>query len=81
MLKKRLIEKLAELEKTLPNLVVPKNLVGAHAGFTTEYLEAAGLSKQDLKRLERAGVAVRGRTNNFGKPNAQCELRWVLFRD
>lgn len=35
-----------------------------HKGNTTEYLVSLGLEKQDLKRLERNGLAIRARTYN-----------------
>ncbi len=35
-----------------------------HPGSSTEYLNSLGLSKRDLKALERMGFAIRGRTKN-----------------
>lgn len=47
-----------------PKIVVHESDANLHPGFTEEYMDAAGLNRSDLKRLERKGLALRGYSKN-----------------
>lgn len=46
-------------------IVVDKKEVGTCKGFSEQYLGELGITKADLKRLERAGMALKGLTQNI----------------
>lgn len=46
------------------SIVVSRDKLHEHKGFTQPYMESLGLSKVDLKKLERHGLAARGYTKN-----------------
>jgi hypothetical protein len=39
-----------------------------HVGFSVKYMSDMGLKKSDLKKLEKAGLAVRSYTKNYWGP-------------
>jgi hypothetical protein len=52
-------------------------------GYTTTYMESLGLSKTDLKKLERKGLALRGygtreATTPLGKRKSTRVVVWML---
>ena len=49
-------------------IVVRPEEAHLHPGFSTDYLESLGISKMDLKLLERIGFAYRGYTKNVWLP-------------
>lgn len=50
------------------NLGTPRSQAHLHPGHSEAYYELFGLSRKDLKNLERLGCAVRGYTNNYWGP-------------
>lgn len=70
------------------SIVVERSKVSEYTGATTKYLQTLGLTKSDLLRLERAGLAIRG----YLPKNIRQELdgtskhdgyerRWLLIKD
>lgn len=57
-------EKLNKFAEERPDLVTTIDKIFEHPGLTTSDVEHYGFSKQDLKRLEKLGLAVRARTKN-----------------
>lgn len=47
-----------------PAIVTPKSRLQEATGFTEAYLLSLGLTKGDLLRLERAGMLIRGYTQD-----------------
>lgn len=60
----KLKERIEKALQANPNIVVSPKDIENTLGFELEYLESLGITKSDLKRLERHGLAVRGYTNN-----------------
>lgn len=60
-----------------PRIVVAAADLPQVDGFTLDYLEQLGLEKRDLKKLERMGLAVRGRM-----PTKEGHrVRWVIVKE
>ena len=55
---KQKLKKALEIDNTL--MIKPVD-IGSAIGFSLDHLEYCGLSKNDLKKLEIAGIAIRGR--------------------
>lgn len=64
----KLHDKVKAALETDNSIVVSREELGKHPGFTQKYMEELGLSKVDLKKLERKGLAVRGYTKNTWNP-------------
>lgn len=80
-----------------PSILVHRKDLYSSEGFSEDYLVSLGLTRSDLKRLERGGLAVRGRTDNGSIVpiyNAKEEVvgykrafksgsrvRWILIAD
>lgn len=64
---------------------VPRSELKNYRGFTVNYLTMLGLQPRDLKKLEKLGVAIRGRLPTkaydvLGKEReAGHELRWLIM--
>jgi hypothetical protein len=63
-MRKELRERVAKALEQDNTLVVDRKDAHKCPGFTTQYMEYLGIKKSDLKRLERAGLALRGYTKN-----------------
>lgn len=48
-----------------------------HKGVPLEHMETLGLSKKELRRLIRLGLAVKGYTRNFFDPPETDEKAWI----
>ena len=59
-------------------IVVPKSKLGESAGYSEEYFEYLGLSKQDLKNMEKEGLAMRGYLPKANTSGGH-QVRWVLL--
>lgn len=89
-------ERLEMALKARPGLATFRDEVGKAKGFPMGYLEALGLTKQDMKRLERSGYALRGYTKNVWTPGETLpngkeatftevgrghSVRWIILTD
>jgi hypothetical protein len=74
----RVLVKLERISQEYPAILTPPEKVRESKGFSLESLEAWGLTKSDLIRLERMGRAVRGYTPNIFPPNEKDgEAAWL----
>lgn len=64
----KVIENLKAAVVLNPQIVVPKSEVKTAKGLTEPMLAAFGLTRKDLKRLERKGLAIRAYTQNIFPP-------------
>lgn len=73
-MKAGLLRKLQAVLKKDPEILTDKKDLQAGVGFSEAYIKALGLSKHDLKQLEKEGVTMRGRL-----PTEKGHLRrWVF---
>lgn len=66
-----------------PSILVDRKDIQNTKGHSLSYLAMLGLTKMDMKKLERNGLAIRGylpRTNQYGKRDG-FEARYVLVAD
>jgi len=61
----RVINKLLEIAEKHPEILVKKEDLSKAEGFSLPYYKSIGLGKNDLRRLERLGVAIRGYSQNI----------------
>lgn len=59
-----------------PQITIDREGLDKTEGYTEDYLVMLGLTKADLKRLERARLAVRG----YMPTPSGHRVRWVLVR-
>jgi len=64
----RVLEKLKQIAKKHPEILVKREDLEKANGFTLATLEAMGFEKRDLIKLEHLGVALRGYSQNVWKP-------------
>jgi hypothetical protein len=84
MIKKALAERVAKAIYLDNTAVVSRSELATAEGLSEVKFTYLGLSKQDLKRLERAGVAVRGyQKHRKGIIHRGSELKrvWVLVKE
>lgn len=62
---------------TLPSIFVTKDALPTTQGFSEEEMQDFGLSRDELKLLERQGLAVRGRF----RTKEGDRLRWALIKN
>lgn len=63
-----------------PSIIIHQDDVETTVGFEVSHFEALGLTRTDLKKLVRAGLAIRGylmRSNDMRKP-AGYAVRYAL---
>jgi hypothetical protein len=60
------------------SIVVAEDQVQESQGFSESYLEYLGLDRQDLKNLEKVGLAKRGYARGTTQ-NGGHQVRWVLI--
>lgn len=65
---KALVEKINFALSKEPNLLVPRQDTFKHQGYPESYFDALGITRSDLKRMERIGFALRGYTKNAWFP-------------
>lgn len=70
---KALMDRVREAVEHDPGICVTRAQAGTHKGFSDAYMEAHGLELQDLKRLERKGLALRGYTKNVWLPGERTK--------
>ena len=59
---KQIVKDLRQLQEINPNLCVPREKIGETLGFNPEELfDMYGITKSDLIRLERLGLAIKAR--------------------
>lgn len=82
------VERLEKALKINPGLATFRDDLANAKGYPLPFLEALGLTKMDLKKLERAGFALRGYTQNIDyddKGNmltgAGHKVRWVILTE
>ncbi len=80
IIRKSLMLRLAEAIDMAPSIAVTRDNLDKVVGFKEGYLDAMGLSKQDLKRLERAGLALRGYAR-FNKKRNEHTRVWVILKE
>lgn len=68
--------KLAELQ--VPKAVATPDTYKQHPGLTEDDWQQLGVTKSDLKRLERAGFAKRGRTKNYWGPGEELPTGKII---
>lgn len=78
-----LYDKVLAALKVEPGLVTPRNKVDEAQGYNYKQLEALGLSKGAIKKLERAGLALRGYmpVNRGRLQSVTFETRFILLQD
>lgn len=81
---KRLVTKVKKALDQDNTIVASLSEIQDAKGFTTEYLNSLGLSTNDLKKLERNGLALRGYNNNttktpLGRTKSGNQTMWVLL--
>jgi hypothetical protein len=84
LIKKALAERVAKAIYLDNTAVVSRNELTTAEGLSEVSFNNLGLSKQDLKRLERAGVAIRGYSKHMkGSIHRGSELKrvWVLVKE
>ena len=68
-------EKLSSALLLDPDIIIDRSEYQEYTGSTERYLVSLGLTRSDLKKLERVGRAVRGYL-----PTAQGHnVRWLIF--
>lgn len=80
----RLFEKLKAAIEADPEVIVPKDKLGESEGYNLAYWDVLGLSKTDMKKLERKGLAIRGYTPRGSKSKLfpwEPHKAYRLFRD
>lgn len=81
------VQRVMDAVKKDPSIVCDRSKVTVEVGRSLEHLESLGVRKSDLKRLERQGLAVRGRmpdpTLGIGLKSklSPHRVRWILVRD
>jgi hypothetical protein len=60
-----------------PGIITTRAEILNHPGRTEDEMEALGLFRSDLKRLERSGLALRG----YQLTGRGQEIRWILLVD
>ena len=78
-----LYDKVLEALKKEPGLVTPRSKVDEARGYNYTQLAELGLSKGDIKKLERAGLALRGyapRNRGHGL-SVTYETRFILLKE
>lgn len=81
-LRKGTLERLRLAVGQDPSIIVHESKIEEAKGVPESYLEDLGLTKADLKRLERYGFAIRGYlrgTNWYGREVDGLRKRWVLI--
>lgn len=72
---KRLIDVVQKALAADPKIAVDKAELEHSSGHTEDYMQSIGLTRNDLKKLERQGLAMRG----YAKPNKKGhQVMWVL---
>lgn len=83
--RQKLAERVAAALYADNTIAITKKELETAEGYREDYLNNLGLSKQDLKTLENAGLAVRGYTpiNKGGKLTKGKEIRrvWRLLKE
>lgn len=75
-IKQGTLERLKDAMQSAPRSFCTRETLDTHEGASTEAWEVMGLTKQDLKRLERVGIAIRAR-----KPTKEGHvLRWLVMK-
>lgn len=57
---KKLFEKVKAAIEADPKVIIPKDKLSETTGYPLSYWDILGLSKTDMKKLERKGLAIRG---------------------
>jgi len=83
---KRLVDVVKNALEADNTIVVPINRANGHPGFSEAHFEYIGVNRNDLKKLERAGLALRGYTEletatNLGRRRKTTAIRWLLVGD
>lgn len=60
------------------SIVVAEDAVEESQGFSESYLEYLGLTRQELKNLEKSGLAKRGYARGTTQ-NGGHQVRWILI--
>lgn len=86
MSNKALLDKVKKALDQDNTIVTILSKIAEAKGFTTEYMNYLGLTTNDLKKLERNGLALRGYTNNpktttLGTVKSGNQVMWVLLGD
>ena len=75
---KQLRSKLEAGQQQDNNLLVPKDQAGNTLGHNPDYLDTElGITKSDLIRLERGGMALKARYD----ANGTHRTRWIIFKE
>lgn len=84
LMTKRLIEVVKRALEQDNTIAVSKEILKTVTGFTEDHMAYLGLKRNDLKRLERHGLAIRGYDNTpkksvLGRTVAGHKVMWVLI--
>lgn len=72
----RVMQRLLDALEACPSMAITQEELKDAKGYSTQELEAVGLTKADLKLLEREGYAIRGRL-----PTRQGQqVRWIFLK-
>ncbi len=80
---KRLVQVVKDALANDNTIVVPSNRIEGAKGFTEAHMEYIGLKRNDLKKLERHGLALRGygthvTQSKLGRQVAKTQTMWIL---
>jgi hypothetical protein len=74
---KKIQQKVEQACEKDPGIIATRDNVQGHPGRTEKEMDALGLTRNDLKRLENAKLALRG----YKQTGRGSELRWILLAE